>query len=79
MISKLVLGLVALGLAAVAVADERPNIVFILTNDQDAHMSGLKHMPLAQKYLSDQGTTFERHYCTGTAKPPGSLAFAARC
>lgn len=51
--------------ATAAAVDERPNIVFILTDDQDVHMSGLEHMALTRKYLQDKGTSFERHYCTG--------------
>jgi len=42
----------------------QPNIVFILTDDQDLHMSSLDHMPHLQKYLVKEGTTFTNHYCT---------------
>ncbi|KAK6219247.1 hypothetical protein LQW54_002235 [Pestalotiopsis sp. IQ-011] len=42
----------------------RPNIVFILTDDQDLHMQSLDYMPLVQKHLIDQGTSYKRHYCT---------------
>lgn len=56
-------------LPAVLAGDERPNVVFILTDDQDTHMSGLEHMPLTQKYLQDKGTTFDKHYCTGKLVP----------
>ncbi|UKZ49871.1 hypothetical protein TrVGV298_004124 [Trichoderma virens] len=45
-------------------APSRPNIVFILTDDQDNHMGSLQHMPSLQKHLVHQGTTFERHYCS---------------
>ncbi|RMD40226.1 hypothetical protein DV735_g4905, partial [Chaetothyriales sp. CBS 134920] len=44
--------------------DEKPNIVFILTDDQDAHLNSLAYMPKLQKHLIDQGTLFERHYVT---------------
>lgn len=47
----------------------RPNILFILTDDQDYHMTELEHMPSVQKHLVEKGTTFERHYCTGTHGP----------
>lgn len=50
------------GLSAGALA--RPNIVLVLTDDQDTHMSSLDHMPLVQKHLMRQGTTFTKHYCT---------------
>lgn len=45
-------------------ATRRPNIVFILTDDQDVHMHSLEYMPLVQKHLMYEGTTFTRHYCT---------------
>ncbi|KAM0257585.1 hypothetical protein ACHAQJ_004285 [Trichoderma viride] len=54
-------------LSAIPLADaalDRPNIVFILTDDQDNHMGTLDHMPSLQKHLAHQGTTFERHYCS---------------
>lgn len=43
---------------------KQPNIVFILTDDQDLHMDSLSYMPQLKKHISDQGTTFENHYCT---------------
>jgi N-acetylglucosamine-6-sulfatase len=42
----------------------RPNFVFIMTDDQDLHLSSLDHMPLLQKYLVDEGTTFNKHFCS---------------
>jgi N-acetylglucosamine-6-sulfatase len=47
-----------------AAPDERPNIVFILSDDQDMQMNSLSYMPHLQKHLVAQGTTFQRHYCT---------------
>lgn len=43
---------------------KQPNIVFILTDDQDLHMNSLDYMPLTKKHLIDQGTFYKRHYCT---------------
>ncbi|KAL5341218.1 arylsulfatase [Aspergillus crustosus] len=43
---------------------QRPNIVFILTDDQDVHLQSLDYMPLVTKHLLDQGTYFNKHYCT---------------
>lgn len=54
-----------LGLARASGPEGRPNIVFILTDDQDTHMNSLEYMPYLQKHLISQGTNFERHYCTG--------------
>ncbi|KAM5341449.1 hypothetical protein ACJ41O_014480 [Fusarium nematophilum] len=45
-------------------ATKRPNIVFILTDNQDVHMNSFEYMPHVQKHLIQQGTSFERHYCT---------------
>lgn len=45
-------------------SSKRPNIVFILTDDQDAHLQSLDYMPLLKKHLLDQGTMYKRHYCT---------------
>lgn len=42
----------------------RPNVVFILTDDQDLHMQSLDYMPLVRKHLVDQGTSYNRHFCT---------------
>lgn len=42
----------------------RPNIVFVLTDDQDLHLQSLDYLPLIKKHLRDQGTEFQRHFCT---------------
>lgn len=42
----------------------RPNVVFILTDDQDIHLDSLSYQPLVKKYLIDNGLTFQHHYCT---------------
>jgi len=42
----------------------RPNIVFILTDDQDLHMNSLDYVPLIKKHLIDQGTRYTKHFCT---------------
>lgn len=43
---------------------ERPNIVLILTDDQDLHMNSLDYVPLIKEQLIDRGTLFRRHFCT---------------
>ncbi|KAK4499656.1 hypothetical protein PRZ48_010174 [Zasmidium cellare] len=45
-------------------AAKQPNFVFVLTDDQDYEMKSLDYMPLLQKYLANEGTSYERHYCT---------------
>jgi arylsulfatase A-like enzyme len=43
---------------------DRPNVVFILTDDQDAHLGWLEYMPFVRKHLLNEGTYFNKHYCT---------------
>lgn len=42
----------------------RPNIVFILTDDQDLHMNSLDYVPRIKKHLIDKGTLYKKHFCT---------------
>lgn len=50
--------------AAHAANTTRPNVVFILADDQDAKLNSLDYMPNVQKLLVHQGTHFKSHYCT---------------
>ncbi len=45
-------------------SSSRPNILFILTDDQDLHMNSLDYVPLIKKHLIDQGTLYRKHFCT---------------
>ncbi|KAI1395936.1 Arylsulphatase [Hypoxylon fuscum] len=42
----------------------QPNVVFVLTDDQDVHLSSLDYMPLVKKHLLERGTSFKKHYAT---------------
>ncbi|KAI8625329.1 Arylsulphatase [Xylariaceae sp. FL1651] len=42
----------------------QPNVVFILTDDQDVQLNSLKYMPFVKKHLIDRGTYYNKHYCT---------------
>lgn len=55
---------IALGEQKPLAKQTRPNIVFILTDDQDVHLSSLDYMPFVQKHLLEKGTYFTKHYCT---------------
>jgi hypothetical protein len=41
-----------------------PNVVFILTDDQDLHMNSLDYLPYVKKHLLDKGTFYKKHFCT---------------
>lgn len=49
--------------AATAVP-KQPNIILVLTDDQDLHLNSLDYQPRLQKRLRDEGTFFRKHYCT---------------
>lgn len=50
--------------AGVAVASKpsKPNIILVLTDDQDVHMQSMDYMQLLKKYMVDKGTSYQRHY-----------------
>ncbi|KAF1965780.1 Arylsulphatase [Bimuria novae-zelandiae CBS 107.79] len=55
----------SVALSAVQCASaKQPNILFILTDDQDWHMRSFEHMPFLQKYLVHEGTLYANHFCT---------------
>jgi hypothetical protein len=47
-----------------AAKTKAPNVVFILTDDQDLHLDSLSYMPLLKQHIFDEGTFFQRHFCT---------------
>ena len=49
---------------AASSSPRKPNIVFVITDDQDLHLQSLEYMPLVKKHLLDQGTFYKRHFCT---------------
>lgn len=53
-----------LGPAVTGRGTDQPNVVFILTDDQDQRLGSLDYLPLIKKHLVDAGTTYKRHYCT---------------
>ncbi|KAM0227199.1 hypothetical protein ACHAPO_011736 [Fusarium lateritium] len=62
--------------AGVAVASKpsKPNIILILTDDQDVHMQSMDYMPLLKKYMADKGTMYQRHYCTTAVCCPARVS-----
>ncbi|KAJ5772752.1 Alkaline phosphatase-like alpha/beta/alpha [Penicillium paradoxum] len=41
-----------------------PNILFILTDDQDLQLNSIAYTPLISKHIRDQGTFFRNHFVT---------------
>ena len=50
--------------ATFADAAKKSNILFVWTDDQDWYMQSLDYMPLLHKSMINEGTLFEKHYCT---------------
>ncbi|RAL10658.1 sulfatase family protein [Aspergillus homomorphus CBS 101889] len=51
-------------LAELSGSSQKPNFIFIMTDDQDLHLNSLDYMPKLQRYLGNEGTKFEKHFCT---------------
>ena len=53
--------LLGVGLAA---AQQEPNIVFIITDDQDLHLGSLETMEVVQRGIVSKGASFSNHWAT---------------
>ena len=42
----------------------KPNIVMIMTDDQDLLMDSLNYQPAVRSYFGENGTFFSKHYCS---------------
>lgn len=49
-------------MATIGVAKERPNIIFVLTDNQDVTLGGMEPMRHTQRLLVEQGVTFSKAY-----------------
>ncbi|KAL6707458.1 hypothetical protein ACN47E_004028 [Coniothyrium glycines] len=52
------------GSAAVNQRPSKPNFVFIMTDDQDMHLNSLNYQASVQKHFAQEGTWFQKHFCT---------------
>ncbi|KAK1961216.1 sulfatase [Colletotrichum sublineola] len=62
MLATLALG--AIAVVAQDVQQRQPNIVFIMTDDQDEQLGSLDYMPYVQKHFVKEGTYYRKHFCT---------------
>ncbi|KAJ3029766.1 UNVERIFIED_CONTAM: hypothetical protein HDU68_011181 [Siphonaria sp. JEL0065] len=53
---------------------KRPNIIFLLTDDQDLHLNSLHFMPFVKKHLIEEGTTFKNHFVTSAICCPSRVS-----
>ncbi|KAJ5604411.1 hypothetical protein N7510_009565 [Penicillium lagena] len=49
---------------ASAASSSRPNVLFIISDDQDLLMNSMDYMPNVKRLIGDNGVTFPKHYCT---------------
>lgn len=64
MLSSLLLSTQGVQAAAKGSSGDKPNFVFIFTDDQDSQLDSLDYMPNLQKHLVKEGTLYENHYAT---------------
>ena len=50
---------------AAAAATKKPNIVYIMTDDQDVELGGMRPMPRARKLLGEAGAVGQHFYIQG--------------
>ena len=48
-----------------AAATKKPNIVYIMTDDQDVELGGMRPMPRARKLLGEAGAVGQHFYIQG--------------
>ncbi len=61
-------------------ASKTPNVLLILTDDQDLLMDSMDYMPNVDRLISQNGTTFQKHYCTMALCCPSRVSlFTGKC
>lgn len=63
-----------LGAAAAAVAVTKPNILMLITDDQDAHLGSLDVMPNTQRRFFDEGMSFTNAFVASPVCCPSRTA-----
>jgi arylsulfatase A-like enzyme len=52
----------------------KPNILFVITDDQDLELDSVAYTPLIQKHLRDKGTFFRNHFVTTSLCCPSRVS-----
>lgn len=55
-------------------ARSKPNILFVITDDQDLELDSVAYTPLIQKHLRDKGTFFRNHFVTTSLCCPSRVS-----
>lgn len=55
-------------------SQSQPNIVFIITDDQDVHLDSLDFLPYVKQHITDRGALYKRHYCTSAICCPARVS-----
>ncbi|KFA64982.1 hypothetical protein S40285_09308 [Stachybotrys chlorohalonatus IBT 40285] len=58
-----------------SVLAQRPNVILILTDDQDLHLNSLDYMPTLQRELVSKGTSFANHFATVAVCCPSRVSY----
>lgn len=53
----------------------QPNFVIIMTDDQDKLLKSIDYQPAVQKHFVEQGTAFEKHFCTQAQCCPSRVSY----
>ncbi len=53
----------------------KPNVVFIMTDDQDAKLDSMHYMPFTRKHLGSEGATFPHYYVSTSLCCPSRTSF----
>ncbi|KAH8799680.1 alkaline-phosphatase-like protein [Xylogone sp. PMI_703] len=60
--------------------EKSPNMLFIMSDDQDLLMDSMDYMPKVHSLLAAKGTTFSKHYCTSSLCCPSRISlFTGKC
>lgn len=52
----------------------KPNILFVMTDDQDLELDSTNYTPLITKYIRDKGTFFKNHFVTTSLCCPSRVS-----